>query len=169
VFYPSAPLAATQHAKVHFALEQALSMVCAVRTRNISPIGDRIQRMLDQGSTDAVFRDVQKSRSELGRIDYPEALLHPVEVLSLAEALFYKAVAKGRPIFVLTKSEHVVLRIMKCVRERRTFYSPDRVNVVVAHRVNDGLAAVPVPITEDGELGGPWPGGFFDERMKELV
>lgn len=142
------------------------------RPRTISPLVERAQLLAWTDTPEGVFADIQKSRAEVALLEYPEAFLSREEQLRVASVLFGKAVTKGRPIFVLSHSELIVLRVMKLIREhnyRGGFYRPEGVSIVVAARDLDGeTRGVPVEITPDGELGSPWPGGFFHEAGREL-
>lgn len=138
--------------------------------RDISPLMARTEHFL-LGRGERVFHDVAKSRTHHGRIDLPETFLHPKRAMTLAAQLFTKAVTKGRSYYLLTHSEHILARVMRLVREGGTglpkgFYSRTRVTITVA--VNDaagGSMGVPVALTDEGELGSPWPGGFSTDPL----
>jgi hypothetical protein len=114
---------------------------------------------------------------------YPEMGLHPKECLHVSDFLIR---GKDRDITVVSHSEHIILRVLR--RVRQTMYdecespnlkiSPADISVRYVfdndtsqyrpyERVNaNGFTEF--PILEDGGLDGYWPGGFFRERGDEL-
>lgn len=118
---------------------------------------------------------MERSRAQVGRVDFPETYLTPAQTMLVVESAWNKAIRKGRCVLCVTHSEHAVLRVMSLVRSRKFggFFRPENVSVTVvvrdkARAGDNALRTVQVPITPDGELGGPWPGGFFPERSIEL-
>lgn len=115
---------------------------------------------------EVIFRDLARSRARRMVVYWPEMCLPPQRVLDLADTLICCSVAKGRTIWCLTHSEHLILRVMRRIRERKL--PPAAVSVIMTGTSTGREAvALHIPITEDGFLGAPWPGGFFDERAGE--
>jgi predicted ATPase len=115
------------------------------------------------------------SRDSLVMIEQPELHLHPALQAELADA-FVEAAFEGRNRFLLeTHSEHLVLRIMRRLRERGAEDArarpllPSDIAILFVEPTPKGSRVVPIPLREDGEFGGPWPNGFFPERMRELM
>jgi len=75
-----------------------------------------------------------------------------------------------------THSEHLILRILRRVRETtegklesgRVSVHPEDVAVVFLEPTAKGSVVRHLPVTPDGDFGAPWPGGFFAERFKDL-
>jgi predicted ATPase len=65
-----------------------------------------------------------------------------------------------------THSEHLVLRLLKLIRQKKL--APDDVSVLYVSRCPWGGDIQRLRIDEDGDFIDGWPGGFFPERMREL-
>ena len=76
-----------------------------------------------------------------------------------------------------THSEHLILRIMRRMRE--TFegrlpegmppIKPEDVAVVYVEKDGDQSIIREMPLNERGELVKAWPGGFFEEGFREVM
>ena len=82
-----------------------------------------------------------------------------------------------KKFLVETHSEHILLRILKRIRQtnndtltdRNLRIKADEVAVVYFDPSPNGITQVNhLRISEDGDFLDPWPRGFFDERGKEL-
>ncbi|MCI0540991.1 MAG: DUF3696 domain-containing protein [Verrucomicrobiales bacterium] len=73
-----------------------------------------------------------------------------------------------------THSEHVMLRILRRIRETTegkpgaTPIRPEDVTVIFVEPTAKGSVARHLPITPDGDFSAPWPGGFFADRLVDL-
>jgi predicted ATPase len=75
-----------------------------------------------------------------------------------------------------THSEHLILRILRRIRETTDDELPEGLNSVLPKSVSivylesssEGVTARQIQIDNDGEIDGHWPEGFFEERAKEL-
>ena len=92
-------------------------------------------------------------------------------------SLSQSALGEQRNTFLLeTHSEHLILRILRRIRETTdgelpaglTPIRPEDVAVLYVSPGKDGCKVVEIPINPDGEFAEPWPDGFFPERAKEL-
>jgi len=89
------------------------------------------------------------------------------------------------PNFVIeTHSEHLILRILRRIREttageldewpeslRKACPNgilPKDVAVLYVQPGKSGVEVINMPITPNGDFSRPWPGGFFEERANEL-
>jgi hypothetical protein len=110
-------------------------------------------------------------------IEQPEIHLHPALQADLGDVFIQSALGKANNSFLLeTHSEHLLLRIMRRIRETSagklpegcTPITPD--DVMVLFVVPDGTRSVihEMPINKHGDLIKPWPGGFFEEDFQEL-
>lgn len=117
------------------------------------------------------------SRERLVAIEQPEIHLHPVLQAELGDVFLASALGEQHNAFILeTHSEHLILRILRRIRETAdgerpqgaTPVRPDDVAVLYVQPGKDGAEIVHIPVTEEGEFARPWPEGFFPERAREL-
>ena len=47
--------------------------------------------------------------------------------------------------------------------------TPDDLSIVYVLPASEGVKFIPLTVMDDGDFDGPWPEGFFDERVKELL
>lgn len=109
-------------------------------------------------------------------VQQPELHLHPALQTSLGDALIESAKA-GRALFIETHSEHILLRIMKRIRQtnsdalRAGAYQieSEKVSIIYCEPSPDGTTrAISLRLNSEGEFIGRWPRGFFAERDREL-
>lgn len=109
-------------------------------------------------------------------IQQPELHLHPAMQAALGDIFIEESHGRGTMI-IETHSEHVLLRILKRVRQKASnalgdkllSIEPDNIAVVYFDPRPDGTTAVKhLRISEDGEFLDRWPRGFFAERDQEL-
>lgn len=75
-----------------------------------------------------------------------------------------------------THSEHLLLRIMRRIREYaqdtselgRARPTPDDIGVWYVEKFNGQTIAREMPLNKRGELIKAWPGGFFEEGLREV-
>jgi hypothetical protein len=124
-------------------------------------------------------------------IEQPEIHVHPAVQAELGDVFIEAALKEGgqRNTFILeTHSEHLILRILRRVRETTSgSYLEDALAAGDERRVEehvpvrpedicvlyvepgDGAANVKeFPVTPEGDFAEGWPNGFFTERGKEL-
>lgn len=101
-------------------------------------------------------------------VEQPEVHLHP-RLQSAVADLFIDTVSTGRAqVLVETHSEHLVLRLLRRIREGA--FTPDLLKLLYVDLHADGGAFVrELEIDERGELLDGWPGDFFDERLAEVL
>jgi hypothetical protein len=103
-------------------------------------------------------------------IEEPEGHVHPALQAEIG-TLFADAVARRkRPlahIICETHSEHLLLRIMRRIREGKL--SADKVSVLYVENLGKESIVREMPLNERGELVNDWPGGFFEEGLRELL
>lgn len=110
-------------------------------------------------------------------IEQPEIHLHPALQAELGDVFLESALGGAENRFLIeTHSEHLILRILRRIRETtdgelpdgKTAVRPEDVAVLYIQPGPDGAEIIHLPITADGDFEHPWPDGFFDEREEEL-
>jgi len=126
-------------------------------------------------------------------IEQPELHLHPRHQGNLADVfrsgfagMFSNYVPQpkqdspdeydGRCCIVETHSEHLLLRLMRRIRESakmkggtRPLLSPSDVAVYYVENLEDGTVFQLMPMNDHGELVKAWPGGFFEEALEDMI
>jgi predicted ATPase len=117
------------------------------------------------------------AEDKLVAIEQPEIHLHPKLQAELGDVFIDAALGARKNTFLIeTHSEHLLLRIMK--RMRQTFednlpsgLSPVRPeDISVLYVEPDGKRSIirEMPLNDRGELVKAWPGGFFEEGLREM-
>ena len=115
-------------------------------------------------------------------IEQPELHVHPAIQVGMGD-LFIRAVATepnqlfiGKSLIIETHSEHIMLRLLRRIRETtddelapgvRGLNAGD-LSVIYVESGLDGVRFRPLRIDEQGEFRDQWPKGFFEERAEEL-
>lgn len=115
-------------------------------------------------------------------IEQPELHVHPAIQVGLGD-LFIQAVQKSESIFgpgktllVETHSEHIMLRLLRRIREASENelppgmigLSPDDLAVIYVESADEGVRFRPLGVDREGDFIDRWPRGFFEERAEEL-
>jgi predicted ATPase len=115
-------------------------------------------------------------------IEQPELHVHPAIQVGMGD-LFIRAVMSdpdrlfaGKSLIVETHSEHIMLRILRRIRETTdgelppgvTGFSASDLSVVYVEASDEGVRFRPLAVGADGEFRDQWPQGFFEERAGEL-
>lgn len=114
----------------------------------------------------------------LSLVEQPEIHVHPAVQVGLGD-LFVDAVAGGsarRTMIVETHSEHLLLRVMRRMRETSEDHVRDEhrpvhpadVMVLFVERSDGRTIVRQMPLNERCELVKAWPGGFFEEGLREV-
>lgn len=110
-------------------------------------------------------------------IEQPELHLHPRLQSELADVFIESALGEQRNTFILeTHSEHLLLRIMRRMRETYNEelpegcppVTPDDVCVLYVDPAGASSIVQEMPLNKRGELVKAWPGGFFEEGLEEV-
>jgi predicted ATPase len=117
------------------------------------------------------------STSGVVAIEEPESNIHPAFQVVLADLFLTEAKANPNVLFLIeTHSEHLMLRVMRRIRETNgqqiesglPAVTPEDVAIHFVEPSEQGPTIHRIRIDEDGEFMDPWPRGFFPERMKEI-
>jgi predicted ATPase len=115
-------------------------------------------------------------------IEQPELHIHPAIQVGLGD-LFIQAVhtsesivGANKTLLVETHSEHIMLRLLRRIRETTDNELPpgviglssDALSVIYVESADDGVRFLPLRVDRDGEFLDRWPKGFFEERAEEL-
>lgn len=110
-------------------------------------------------------------------MEQPELHLHPALQAELGDVFIESALGKNKNTFLVeTHSEHLILRLLRRIRETTEGeleegdnpLRPEDVAVIYARPTEKGTELIELRITEDGDFADKWPDGFFAERAKEL-
>lgn len=117
------------------------------------------------------------SQDRLIAMEQPEIHLHPALQAELGDVFINAALGgQGNRFLLETHSEHLLLRIMRRIRETKENRLPDGVppvrpeDVMVVYVEPDGGRSIvrEMPLNGRGELVKAWPGGFFEEGLREI-
>lgn len=102
-------------------------------------------------------------------VEQPELHVHPAVQVALGDVFIKSIRDEMRTMLIETHSEHLLLRLLRRVREAVDgSILPDELSVVYVKPTPNGVELTPLPVTKDGDFEEPWPEGFFDERDLEL-
>jgi hypothetical protein len=116
-------------------------------------------------------------RGQLIAIEQPEIHLHPALQAELGDVFIESALGECQNAFLLeTHSEHLLLRVMRRMRETSESrlsagqhpVRPGDVMVLFVEPVGPRSIVREMPLNERGELVKAWPGGFFEEGLREV-
>ncbi len=115
------------------------------------------------------------SSNKLLAMEQPEIHLHPALQAELGDVFIEAALGERKNTFILeTHSEHLILRLMR--RMRDTFHGKQTglppltpADISVLYVEPDGSRSIvrEMPLNELGELVKAWPGGFFEDGLRE--
>ncbi|MCB1227096.1 MAG: DUF3696 domain-containing protein [Verrucomicrobiales bacterium] len=117
------------------------------------------------------------SRGKLIAVEQPELHLHPALQAELGDVFIESALGPNQNQFVLeTHSEHLILRLLKRIREtsRNTLkhgslpVRMEDVQILYVEPGSEGSTVRELGIDAQGRLVDNWPDGFFEERLDEL-
>ncbi len=108
-------------------------------------------------------------------VEQPELHIHPRFQVELAD-VFLQSMNK-HSFLIETHSEHLILRLLKRIRQTTDGELPDGViaskntdvSIVYLEPSTEGVIAKRIHLDDDGEFIEHWPHGFFAERREELL
>jgi predicted ATPase len=113
-------------------------------------------------------------------IEQPELHLHPALQAELGDLFIDSSMKNKNTLLIETHSEHILLRIMRRIRETTNGTLPEGVTPIRTEDVSvvyvesvetDGdrhSIIREMPLNDQGELVKAWPGGFFEEGLREV-
>lgn len=123
-----------------------------------------------------------RSQQGILGIEQPELHVHPAIQVGLGD-LFIQAVqtsesivGASKTLLVETHSEHIMLRLLRRIRETTENEVPpgviglsrDDLSVIYVESGDGGVRFRPLRVDPEGEFIDRWPKGFFEERAEEL-
>ena len=116
------------------------------------------------------------NKRQIIAIEQPELHLHPALQAELGDVFIESSLGSKKNTFLLeTHSEHLILRIMRRIRETTEGKLPDGIPritpedvsiIYVQPRGTSSIARV-LRLDDEGQFIDPWPGGFFEEGFRE--
>lgn len=109
-------------------------------------------------------------------IEQPEIHLHPAIQAELADVFLISALGEQKNTFILeTHSEHLILRIMRRMRETYEGRLPEGfpnvrpqdISILYVQPRESNSVVKTLELDEEGRLLDAWPGGFFEESFRE--
>jgi len=115
-------------------------------------------------------------------VEQPELHVHPALQVAMGDLLIHSAFGNqydflsGKSLLVETHSEHIMLRLLRRIRQTSEgelppdtpSLTPDAVSIIYVEDGEDGVKLYSLRVDEEGEFIDRWPRGFFDERAEEL-
>ncbi len=131
-----------------------------------------------------VVSSILGSKKSLISIEQPELHVHPGLQTALGDAFIISTIERNNTLLIETHSEHLILRILRRIRETTegeiddwpdalrkacpNGIRPDDVGVLYVEPSENGSIVTNLRINELGEFIDEWPNGFFDERIREV-
>ena len=154
--------------------QQDLQLVTAKTGLPVRPsdVGTGVSQVLP-----VVVAALDPNRPGVTAIEQPDLHLHPRVQVELGD-LFAQGIGQGGFFLIETHSEHLLLRIMKRMRQTNDGTLPKGAPAVRPQDVAVFFVEIDpggeetlireMPLNERGELVKAWPGGFFEEDLREI-
>ena len=138
----------------------------------VSDVGVGISQVLP-----VVVATLDPDRPGITGIEQPELHLHPRIQVELGDLFAHRARDDG-VLLIETHSEHLLLRLMRRMRQTSDGALPNGASELRPEDINvlfveidprdDQTLVREMPLNERGALVEAWPGGFFEEDLKEV-
>ena len=141
-----------------------------------SDVGVGISQMLP------VVVSALRNQGGILAIEQPELHIHPAIQVGMSD-LFIRAARSdpdrmfsGKSLIIETHSEHIMLRLLRRIRETTDDELPpgaaalraEDLSVIYVEGGEEGVQFRSLGVGDDGEFRDQWPQGFFEERAEEL-
>jgi predicted ATPase len=126
----------------------------------------------------AIASTADAGRCSIFAVEQPELHVHPRIQCNLGDVFAGEAgKSDGRVFLIETHSEHLILRLLRRIRETtenelppgKPALTPEQVAVYFVEGGPDGMKVTEIPVAPDGDFTKQWPQGFFPERVEELM
>jgi hypothetical protein len=116
------------------------------------------------------------AKENLIAIEQPEIHIHPALQAALGDVFIESALGENKNTFLLeTHSEHLILRILRRIRETTRGklpedaipVRPEDIAVLYVQPGEDGSIVRELRVNDQGRFIDDWPNGFFEERFNE--
>lgn len=107
------------------------------------------------------------ARQQVICVEEPELHLHPRLQAKLGNLFATSAATFGNQIIVETHSESILLRVRRLIRSGKLH--PDHVSLLYVDNGGDGASVRRLRLGEHGQLLDPWPTGFFDDSLSDVL
>ena len=109
-------------------------------------------------------------------VEQPELHIHPAFQVAIGDLFIEQARENEQMFLVETHSEHLMLRLLRRIRETgesilppQQFLVPGDLSInFIEPTATGGIRVTRIQVDEDGDFVQRWPRGFFSERAKEL-
>lgn len=138
----------------------------------LSDVGTGVSQVLP-----VVVAALDPNRPGVTAIEQPDLHLHPRVQVELGD-LFAQGIGQGGIFLIETHSEHLLLRIMKRMRQTSDGTLPKGAPAIRPEDVAVFFVEIDpggeetlireMPLNERGDLVKAWPGGFFEEDLREI-
>jgi predicted ATPase len=105
-------------------------------------------------------------------VEQPEIHLHPKMQSRIADVMLTSIAENKNRLLIETHSEHILLRAQRRLRESQNTVEADaRQSLAVYYVRSSGKAGEVFSLRVDssGRVVDPWPDGFFDERLEDIL
>jgi predicted ATPase len=131
-------------------------------------------------STKILLELLLLGRDNIVFISHPDVFLDVNHQLQLADLLAEYAIRDEKKIIIETHSQYLLLRVKKRLRQKNNWHLPkefvlfhenlnhEKIGVLFCKKEQDGSSKCQtIPLDQEGEFTRHWPGGFFEESIRE--
>ncbi len=116
-------------------------------------------------------------------IEQPELHVHPSIQVGMGDLFIFATqnyanllTGHGTTLIIETHSEHIILRVLRRIRETKENelpsyvkeFSAENLSVIFVEMGKNGVEFSQLRVDEEGDFIDQWPQGFFEERIEEL-
>jgi hypothetical protein len=109
------------------------------------------------------------NRGSLIVIEQPEIHLHPKMQSRIADVMLRSVIEYGNTLLIETHSEHILFRLERRLRSLTPGMRNGVLGVNYVKSARGRAEIVPLTVDSTGRVVDPWPEGFFDEKLSDLL